>query len=87
MTNAQADCSTCESAKPELMPENKLAFKLWMLVKRQWRVGANGPVGLDWPAIFSVAKLWQIKVTPEIFQKFSALENHVISKAVELNGQ
>ena len=68
------------------MPENKLAFKLWMLCKRQWRVGMNGVIGLDWPAIMSIAELWQIRMTPELFQKLSVIETHEISKAVELNG-
>jgi hypothetical protein len=66
------------------MKENKVAFKLWLLCKRQWRVGAGGAVGLDWPAIMAIAKLYRIRITPELFQKFTAIETYELStRAVE----
>lgn len=36
----------------ELWPENWPAIQLFNRVSTQWRVGANGPVGLDYNVIF-----------------------------------
>jgi len=65
--------------QPALMTENKVALKLWLLCNRQWRAGACGAIGLDWPAIMAIAKLYRIRITPELFRKFTAIETYELS--------
>jgi hypothetical protein len=57
-----------------LLAENKEAWLIWTLVNTQWRVGAFTLVGLDYPAVFQIAELYGVEVTPGLFQKLKALE-------------
>ena len=34
-----------------LWPENVPAFELWLAVQTQWRMGPNGPIGLDYAGV------------------------------------
>ena len=36
----------------ELWPENEQAIKLFSVLSTQWRVGMNGPTGLDYNVLF-----------------------------------
>lgn len=56
------------------MDENQQAWFLWSLVDTQWRVAAFSIVGLDYPAVFQIAKLYDIEVTPALHQKIRLLE-------------
>ncbi len=62
---------------PPLMEENALAWKLWCFVQTQWRVGMS-LVGLDYPAVLAVAKIYDIEVKQELFAKIQALERETL---------
>ena len=60
---------------------NRPAWALWLTVSTQWRVGMNGPVGLDYGAVQQMAKLYEINLTPGVMTKLRALEVLVLEKA------
>ncbi len=45
----------------EVYPENWLAVRLFSLLSTQWRVGMNGPTGLDYAALPAVLDLYGVK--------------------------
>ena len=47
----------------------------------QWRVGVNGPVGLDYGAVEQLARLYEINLTPGLMTKLRCLEAKVLEKA------
>lgn len=61
------------------MPENEDAWELWTLAGTQWRVGFS-VVGLDFPAVFQIAELHGIEMTPNLFQKLKVLEIATLKK-------
>ncbi len=75
----EKDCTSCEAKCPDLLPENKLAWELWLLSSTQWRVGFS-LVGLDWPAVIEIAKIHGIRITPAIFNKIKALEHYELKR-------
>lgn len=60
---------------------NRPAWALWLTVSTQWRVGMNGPVGLDYGAAAQMARLYEINLTPGVMTKLRALECLVLEKA------
>lgn len=46
----------------------------------QWRVGMNGPIGLDYGAVEQLARLYEINLTPGVLTKLRALEALVLEK-------
>lgn len=69
----EKDCTSCEAKCPDLLPENEEAWELWNLAGTQWRVGFS-VVGMDFPAVFQIAELYGIEMTPCLFQKLKTLE-------------
>ena len=45
------------------------------LCSTQWRVGFNGPYGLDYPAVFKVAELRGFDLDADTFAGLQVLEN------------
>lgn len=70
----QRDCTSCEGRCPDIMPENLEAWQLWLVVNTQWRTGFGGAAGLDYVAVFAVAEVYGLEVTPALFRKIKALE-------------
>ena len=62
------------------MPGNSIVWRLWLLVKTQWRAGGMGAIGLDYPAVKMIAKIYKIKLNIRIMNKIRLLE----SKQLEL---
>jgi len=77
---AQPPCDKCDYAQPKLLPGNYEAWELWNAVTTQWRVGSMGILlGLDYTAMFAVADILGIDMTPAILTKIRVLESKVIA--------
>ena len=48
----------------------------------QWRVGMN-VVGLDYPAVFAVAEVYGMKMTPELLEGLQVLELDYLQERAE----
>lgn len=59
---------------------------LWNEAKTQWRVSEYGPVGLDYPAVFAVAKLLNIDLTPAMLAKLRVIEAAVLERKTQGGG-
>ncbi len=83
-TQNQADnkikCRTCEARCPEIMLENREIWQLWIYVNTQWRVSNGGIVGLDYTAVFAIAEVYGIELTPALCRKIKALEIYEIRR-------
>ncbi|GBG57775.1 hypothetical protein SPFL3102_01494 [Sporomusaceae bacterium FL31] len=78
----------CENQQPVLMDENIETWRLWEAICTQWRSSpTGGPVGLDYPAMFCVAGVFGIEITPAVLIKIQALEANVILKRNEEIGK
>lgn len=55
------------------MASNVPAWRLWSLVRTQWRVGLD-IIGLDYPAVLAVAAIHNITVDAALFGKIRNLE-------------
>jgi hypothetical protein len=79
-TDKKIKCRTCEARCPEIMPENREVWQLWIYVNTQWRVSNGGIVGLDYTAVFAIAEVYGIELTPALCRKIKALEIHEIRR-------
>jgi len=59
-------------ARPEIIDEQ--TWDLWTHISNQFRFSFKGPIGLDWNQVITVARIMNIRITKEIFQKLLALE-------------
>jgi len=59
---------------------NADAWELWGRINTQWRVGAFAIVGLDYPAVFQVAELLGLELTPNLFYKIQLLEGKSLER-------
>lgn len=57
-----------------MLPENIPVWNLWLLVQTQWRVGGIVLIGLDYAAVFRVAELHGLQMTPQVFEGLQCLE-------------
>lgn len=86
----QLDCSICSGQAPSILPENFDAWRLWLNVSTQWRAGGFQIVGLDYPAVFKIAEILYIDVTPDLFLKLRELEKYELDrlrKEADRNGE
>ena len=74
-------CAGCPGRCPDLLPENGPVWELWRAVSGQWRVGARGPFGLDYPAVYLVAETLGVEMTPANLRRLRSLENETCSMA------
>jgi hypothetical protein len=56
------------------MPGNISVWRLWNLARTQWRAGAMGVIGLDYPAVQLTATIYGIKLTPRLMERIRLLE-------------
>nr|NSL47526.1 DUF1799 domain-containing protein [Dendrosporobacter quercicolus DSM 1736] len=68
------NCHGCKGSCPAICPGNRRVFELWRLVNTQWRVGLGGMIGLDYTAVFRIAAVYRMKITPGLFEKLRQLE-------------
>ena len=69
-----------------LLPPNESAWALWTLIQTQWRVGWD-LVGLDYMAVFAVAKLHGIEMTPQLFRGVQILEYDTLEERQQTRKQ
>jgi len=74
----ELNCKDCDGRCPDLLASNRRVFELLATVWTQWRVGINGPVGLDYPAVYQTAAVMGIKITPIILRKIRAVERQAL---------
>lgn len=79
-TKQAIDCSTCSAQTPSILPENFDAWRLWQNVNTQWRASAFQVVGLDYPAMFQVAEVLYIDMSPDLFGKIRELERYELER-------
>ena len=60
------------------MEQNAEAWELWQMVNTQWRAGGMGIIGLDYPAVWTMAKMIEIEMTPCLMMKIQKLEYAVL---------
>jgi len=61
-----------------VLEENWLVVELFLRVQTQWRVGMNGPIGLDYGALQWVLRLYEVQ------DQRAALEDLQIMEAAAL---
>ncbi|WP_084493630.1 DUF1799 domain-containing protein [Desulfovibrio sp. 3_1_syn3] len=75
-------CEDCENEPVPLLAANEPVWRLWLLVQTQWRVGWS-LVGLDYPAVFAVAELHGMGMSPELFRGLQTLEYDTLEEQRE----
>lgn len=82
-----APCGGCEwgpAHAPVLWGENDDAYELFQASMTQWRSGGmGGAVGLDYPAVFKVARILEIDLDRVMMGKIRALEKDTLKRADE----
>ncbi|MFI3270568.1 MAG: DUF1799 domain-containing protein [Pseudomonadota bacterium] len=73
------DCTKCSERQPRLLRENVDAWRLWLALQTQWRIGFNGRTGLDYNAMYLVANTLNTVINPEMLGKIQALEFATLS--------
>lgn len=54
---------------------------MWLAAQTQWRASFGGLIGLDYPAVFQLAELYGIEMTPGMMSKVQALERATLKRA------
>lgn len=72
------ECEGCEGRCPDLMPENDLALELVLASQTQLRTTMGGVIGLDYNAVWRVADVLGVEMTPEILRKLRAVESQLM---------
>ncbi|WP_459900084.1 DUF1799 domain-containing protein [Desulfobaculum senezii] len=71
--------------RPQLHADNAEAYRLWRAACTQWRATGFGVVGLDYPALFAVADIVDVDVTPRVLELVQGLERFELQRASERN--
>lgn len=67
----------------EVWPENEQALQVFLLMTTQWRQGAGGPTGLDYPVLFSLLAMYDITEKNRVFEEVRDMEIAVLNKISE----
>lgn len=62
------------------MPENREAWTLWCKICTQWRYASYYKAGLDYNAVYAIAKTLCIDMTPGLLGKMQSLETQELLK-------
>ncbi len=83
------DAAAFGVALPTQEPEEPLAFEVWeenwpavdlfLRVQTQWRVGMNGPVGLDYGAVEWVLRLYEAQEPRAVLEDLQIMEAAVLA--------
>lgn len=76
---APEGCNDCP--RPGVLPANRNAVALFMRTATQWRLGPNGPQGLDYTALHSTAQWLGLAVTDDLLQQIQVLEAETLKIA------
>ena len=69
-----APCGDCDKREPPLLDANIPAARLACASGTQWRVGFGGPYGLDYPAVFAVARALGITMDADTLNGVALIE-------------
>jgi hypothetical protein len=58
----------------EVWEENWPAVEMWLRVCTQWRVGMNGPVGLDYNALQWLFQLYEVSSPKQLLDDLQVME-------------
>lgn len=77
-------CQICEwGHSPKLWEVNQDVFDLWIKVQTQWRASGFSIIGLDYYAVFKVAKTLEIELSQCNLFKIQALEQYILNQLKE----
>jgi len=62
------------------MSGNIEAVNIWVHVQTQWRVGAFGRAGLDYPAVRAEARALGLYMSHGLMRKMQAMEKYYLKK-------
>lgn len=62
------------------MSENMEVYEIWVLCCTQWRSNGFTLFGIDLPAVFQIADIYGIEITPGFILKIKALENFELAR-------
>lgn len=65
----------------KVWPENWPAVELFLRCQTQWRVSQFGRVGLDYPAIMAVARLYRVRLNPSLMDDLQEIEFTILAEA------
>lgn len=71
---------------PDLLPVNRRVFELLCCTSTQWRMGMNGVIGMDYPAVYQTAKIMGIKMDKKMLNKIRAVERSEL-EAIRKDGK
>lgn len=57
-----------------LWAEHRPAVELFLRCMTQWRVGADGVVGLDYGVVLAMAKLYEVPELPRVMEDLQVME-------------
>jgi hypothetical protein len=60
-------------------PENWSAIELFLRCETQWRMGLNRPIGLDYQALITVAKMYRMCL-PSVLEDVQVMEATILSE-------
>ncbi len=63
----------------EVWEENWPALEMWLRVCTQWRVGMNGPVGLDYNVLQWMFQLYEIRNPKELLDDLQIMETAALN--------
>lgn len=64
----------------EVWPENWTPFLVFSEVSTQWRVGMNGPTGLDYNVAFRFMDLMKVKKPLEVIRAIRVMESSALKQ-------
>lgn len=64
---------------PPMLADNRLVLQLFAACSSQWRVGFNGPYGLDYVAVCRVAEIRGITVDADTLDGVQILEQEQLA--------
>lgn len=67
----------------ELFPENWPAFCVFVGCSTQWRMSDGQPVGLDYPAVESVMRVYGVDDARENFERIRILESAALAEFIK----
>jgi hypothetical protein len=59
-------------------PENWPAVHAFLLVRTQWRTGAGGATGLDYPAVWLTLRIYQVQDRAAVFGDLRVMEGAIL---------
>lgn len=71
------------NAAVEVWDENAESFELFTQLLTQWRMGFDGPTGLDYTAVLAVINSGEYRNKNELFSDIRVMEHAALEKIAE----